>query len=123
MVQNPIEINYADLIAKPLVEHMTTLTCVSNEVGGDLAGNALWLGYPIRELLAEAKPLEGADMVLSKSHDGWTASTPLSALTDPNREAMLGDWHEWRAPCPLSMDSLCAWSSQACTGTCPRRSG
>ena len=31
----------------------------------------------------------GADMVLSHSHDGWTASTPLSALTDPNREAML----------------------------------
>ena len=89
MVQNPIQINYAELIAKPLVEHLTTLTCVSNEVGGDLAGNALWLGYPIRELLAEAKPLAGADMVLSKSHDGWTASTPLSALTDPHREAML----------------------------------
>jgi len=89
MVQNPIQITYAELSAKPLVEHMTTLTCVSNEVGGDLAGNALWLGYPIRELLAEAKPLAGADMVLSKSHDGWTASTPLSTLTDPNREAML----------------------------------
>ena len=89
MVQNPIQINYAELIAKPLVEHLTTLTCVSNEVGGDLAGNALWLRYPVRELLAEAKPLAGADMVLSKSQDGWTASTPLSALTDPNREAML----------------------------------
>jgi DMSO/TMAO reductase YedYZ molybdopterin-dependent catalytic subunit len=89
MVQNPIQINYAELTAKPLVEHLTTLTCVSNEVGGDLAGNALWLGYPIRELLAEAKPLAGADMVLSESHDGWTASTPLSALTDPNREAIL----------------------------------
>jgi DMSO/TMAO reductase YedYZ molybdopterin-dependent catalytic subunit len=89
MVENPIQINYADLTAKPLVEHMTTLTCVSNEIGGDLLGNALWLGYPIRELLAEAKPLAGADMVLSKSHDGWTASTPLSALTDPKREAIL----------------------------------
>jgi DMSO/TMAO reductase YedYZ molybdopterin-dependent catalytic subunit len=89
MVQNPITINYAALIAKPLVEHLTTLTCVSNEVGGDLAGNALWLGYPIRHLLAEAKPLAGADMVLSKSHDGWSASTPLSALTDPHREAIL----------------------------------
>jgi DMSO/TMAO reductase YedYZ molybdopterin-dependent catalytic subunit len=89
MVENPIQINYAQLTRKPLVEHMTTLTCVSNEVGGDLAGNALWLGYPIRELLAEAKPLAGADMVLSKSHDGWTASTPLSALTDPDREALL----------------------------------
>src|SRR5215218_9593810 len=89
MVQNPIQINYAELTAKPLVEHLTTLTCVSNEVGGDLAGNALWLGYPIRELLAEAKPLPGADMVLSKSQDGWTASSRLSALTDPNREALL----------------------------------
>jgi DMSO/TMAO reductase YedYZ molybdopterin-dependent catalytic subunit len=89
MVENPIQINYAELTAKPLVEHMTTLTCVSNEIGGDLAGNALWLGYPIRELLAEAKPLAGADMVLSKSHDGWTASTPLTALTDPKREAIL----------------------------------
>jgi DMSO/TMAO reductase YedYZ molybdopterin-dependent catalytic subunit len=89
MVQNPIQINYAELTAKPLVEHLTTLTCVSNYVGGDLAGNALWLGYPIRELLAEAKPLQGADMVLSTSDDGWTASTPLSALTDPKREAML----------------------------------
>ena len=89
MVQNPIQINYAELTAKPLVEHMTTLTCVSNEVGGDLAGNALWLGYPIRELLAQAKPLAGADMVLSKSVDGWTASSPLAALTDPNREAIL----------------------------------
>ena len=89
MVQNPIQINYAELTAKPLVEHMTTLTCVSNPVGGDLAGNALWLGYPIRELLAEARPLAGADMVLSKSQDGWTASTPLSALTDPSREALL----------------------------------
>ena len=89
LVQNPIQINYAELTAKPLVEHMTTLTCVSNEVGGDLAGNALWLGYPIRELLGEAKPLAGADMVLSESHDGWSASTPLSALTDPKREAIL----------------------------------
>jgi len=89
MVQNPIQINYAELTAKPLVEHLTTLTCVSNYVGGDLVGNALWLGYPVRELLAEAKPLQGADMVLSTSEDGWTASTPLAVLTDPDREAML----------------------------------
>src|SRR5215211_7312925 len=89
MVENEITISYADLVAKPLVEHYTTLTCVSNEDGGDLAGNARWLGYPIRELLAQAKPLPDADMVLSTSDDGWTAGTPLSALTDPSREAIL----------------------------------
>jgi DMSO/TMAO reductase YedYZ molybdopterin-dependent catalytic subunit len=89
MVENEVAITYAELLAKPLVEHFTTLTCVSNEVGGDLAGNARWLGYPIRELLAQAKPLAGADMVLSTSDDGWTAGTPLTALTDPDREAIL----------------------------------
>jgi DMSO/TMAO reductase YedYZ molybdopterin-dependent catalytic subunit len=89
MVENEVSITYAELSAKPLVEHYTTLTCVSNEVGGDLAGNARWLGYPIRELLAQAKPRAGADMVLSTSDDGFTAGTPLTALTDPNREAIL----------------------------------
>ncbi len=89
MVEQEVLINYADLSAKPLVEHLTTLTCVSNEVGGNLIGNALWLGYPIRELLAEAGPLPGSDMVLSTSDDGFTAGTPLSALTDPDREAIL----------------------------------
>ncbi len=88
-VANPIEIDYATLAAKPLVEHLVTLTCVSNEVGGRLAGNALWLGYPIRELLAEARPDPDADMVLSTSDDGWTAGTPLDVLTDPDRQALL----------------------------------
>ena len=88
-VANPLEIDYATLAAKPLVEHLVTLTCVSNEVGGPLAGNALWLGYPIRELLAEASPDPGADMVLSTSDDGWTAGTPLDVLTDPDRQALL----------------------------------
>ena len=89
LVDNPLQIDYATLSAKPLVEHMVTLTCVSNEVGGPLAGNALWLGYPIRELLAEARPQQGADMVLSTSDDGWTAGTPLEVLTDPDRQALL----------------------------------
>lgn len=89
MVEHEVTISFADLIAKPLVEHVTTLTCVSNEVGGDLVGNAVWLGYPIRELLAQAGVRSGADMVLSTSEDGWTAGTPLSVLTDPGRQALL----------------------------------
>jgi hypothetical protein len=61
---------------------------VSNEVGGTLIGNALWLGYPVRDLLARARPTAEADMVLSRSRDGFTASTPLEALTD-ERQALL----------------------------------
>ena len=89
MVEQEVTISYAELSSLPLVEHMTTLTCVSNEVGGNLVGNALWLGYPIRDLLARARPTPGADMVLSTSHDGFTASTPLDVLTDPARQSLL----------------------------------
>ncbi len=89
MVEQEVTIDWAALIAKPLVEHVATLTCVSNEVGGGLIGNATWLGYPLRELLAQARPTGGADMVLSTSEDGFTASTPLEALTDPDRMALL----------------------------------
>ena len=88
MVEREIEVSFAELLALPLEESTTTLACVSNYVGGDLIGNATWLGYPIRELLAQAKPRRDADMVLSRSQDGWTASTPLSVLTD-DRNAIL----------------------------------
>jgi len=88
MVENEIEIDFAELLALPLEESTTTLACVSNYVGGDLIGNATWLGYPIRKLLARAKPVNGADMVLSTSEDGFTAGTPIEALTD-ERNAIL----------------------------------
>ena len=76
MVEEEIELTWDELLALPLEEHLVTLACVSNEVGGDLIGNALWLGYPIRELLARASPTAGADMVLSRSIDGFTAAHP-----------------------------------------------
>jgi DMSO/TMAO reductase YedYZ molybdopterin-dependent catalytic subunit len=89
LVDTEITIDYAELLALPLTEHITTIACVSNEVGGGLIGNATWLGYPIRELLARAGPQSGADMVLSSGPDGFTAGTPIEALTDPNRQALL----------------------------------
>ncbi|MDT0171275.1 molybdopterin-dependent oxidoreductase [Pseudarthrobacter sp. BRE9] len=88
MVAREVQLSFADLMAKPLTERHITIACVSNGVGGDLIGNARWLGWPVRELLALAVPQPGADMVLSRSADGWTAGTPLDVLTD-NRDAML----------------------------------
>jgi DMSO/TMAO reductase YedYZ molybdopterin-dependent catalytic subunit len=89
MVANPISLTFAELLALPLEESYTTLMCVSNEVGGNLIGNARWLGYPIRHLLERAQPKAGADMVFSRSSDGFTASTPLSVLQEDDRHAIL----------------------------------
>ena len=86
-VDNEITLSYADLIAMPSIERMITLTCVSNEVGGDLAGNARWQGVRIADVLKQAGPQSGADCVLSTSVDGFTVTTPLAALTD-DRDAL-----------------------------------
>jgi DMSO/TMAO reductase YedYZ molybdopterin-dependent catalytic subunit len=88
MVDHEVTIDWNTLQSKPMQEALITLTCVSNEVGGDLIGNAVWTGWPVRELLAMAGPQAGADMVLQTSVDGFTVSTPLGALTD-DRNALL----------------------------------
>ena len=88
MVDREVELTFDELLAMPLVERYITLACVSNVVGGDLIGNAKWLGWPVRELLARAGVQDGADMVLSRSIDGFTASTPLEAMTD-DRDSLI----------------------------------
>ncbi len=89
MVDRRVELTFDDLVGMGLDEFAITLTCVSNEVGGQLLGNATWLGIPVRELLKLAGPQAGADMVLSRSVDGFTASTPLESLTDDGLDAIL----------------------------------
>jgi DMSO/TMAO reductase YedYZ molybdopterin-dependent catalytic subunit len=82
MVDREITYRFDDLESFEVVEKLVTLTCVSNPVGGDLVGNAAWTGYRVRDLLAKAGIHPDADMVLSKSIDGFTAGSPVEALTD-----------------------------------------
>ena len=89
MVDNEIELTYADILERQLTENRITMTCVSNPVGGEYLGNALWLGIPLHELLAEAGVQDGADAVKSTSADDFTAGTPLEVLTDKERGAMV----------------------------------
>lgn len=88
MVQREITLTFADLLERRPVHKWVTLCCVSNEVGGDLIGNALWSGVLLKDLLAEAGPASDADAVLATSKDGWTCGTPLAAMTDA-RQSLL----------------------------------
>ncbi len=87
-VRQPMQLTLEDLLRRPMIERYITLACVSNVVGGDLIGNARWLGVPIADLLDEADPDPGADQVVSWSVDGFTAGTPTAALRD-GRDALL----------------------------------
>jgi DMSO/TMAO reductase YedYZ molybdopterin-dependent catalytic subunit len=87
-VRKPITLTYKELLARPMIERYITLCCVSNEVGGNLIGNALFQGVPLKDLLEEAGPEPGADQVVGRSVDGFTAGSPTAVLMD-GRDAML----------------------------------
>jgi DMSO/TMAO reductase YedYZ molybdopterin-dependent catalytic subunit len=88
MVDNPMELTFDDLLARPQVERYITLSCVSNPVGGDLIGNALWQGVLLRDVLEEAGVQPGATQIVSRSIDDWTAGTPTEVVMD-GRDALL----------------------------------
>ncbi|MBB4705601.1 molybdopterin-dependent oxidoreductase [Sphaerisporangium siamense] len=88
MVDRPVEITFDQLVRRPLTEADVTLTCVSNDVGGQYVGNARWLGASLAALLREAGLRSGADMLLSMSSDGWTSGTPVDVVMD-GRDALL----------------------------------
>jgi hypothetical protein len=89
LVDRELSLSFDDLLARDLVEKRITLTCVSNPVGGEYLGNATWLGVPVADLLEEAGVHDGADAVRSRSVDDFTAGTPLSALMDRQRGALV----------------------------------
>ena len=88
MVDRPLAIDFEQLVARPLIEHDVTLTCVSNEIGGKLLGNARWTGALLKPLLDEAGLQPGVTQLVSRSADGFTTGTPAAIALD-GREAML----------------------------------
>ncbi|HZC42211.1 MAG TPA: molybdopterin-dependent oxidoreductase [Streptosporangiaceae bacterium] len=88
MVAREIEISFDELLRRPLIEHYTTLTCVSEPIDGPYIGNARWLGASLPGLLRAARPRAGADQLLCTSADGFTSGTPLAVVMD-GREATL----------------------------------
>ena len=82
MVDNPFKITYAELLDMDMVEEPVTISCVSNEVGGDLIGTAMWLGVPLKTLLDRAKVKKGATQIVGRSVDDFTAGFPTEKALD-----------------------------------------
>ena len=88
LVENPYEINFDELLTRPLVERYVTLSCVSNQVGGTLVGHAKWLGVPLSLILDEAGLLPEAEQIVGRSVDNFTVGFPTSIPYD-GRDALV----------------------------------
>jgi DMSO/TMAO reductase YedYZ molybdopterin-dependent catalytic subunit len=89
MVDRSLTLTYADLLGMPLHEQYVTIACVSNEVGGDLVGNALWRGPLLRDVLDSAGVQAGATQVVGRSYDGWTCGFPTEWVMTTERDALI----------------------------------
>ena len=87
-VDTPLEFSYDELLALPQVEVPLTIACVSNGVGGDLIGTAVWQGVSLGSLLERAGVQPAGDQIVGRSLDGFTAGFPTAAVFD-GRTALL----------------------------------
>jgi DMSO/TMAO reductase YedYZ molybdopterin-dependent catalytic subunit len=89
MVDRPFELTYDELVAMPLHDQHVTIACVSNEVGGNLVGNALWRGVRLKEILERAGTQPAASQIVGRAVDGFTVGFPTAWALADEREALV----------------------------------
>ena len=89
MVDRPFALTYDELLALPLFEQYVTIACVSNRVGENLVGNALWTGVRLKDVLEMAGVQSGATQIVGRSVDGFTVGFPTAWAMAPEREPMV----------------------------------
>jgi DMSO/TMAO reductase YedYZ molybdopterin-dependent catalytic subunit len=89
LVDREVTLTYDELVALPIMEQYVTIACVSNEVGGDLVGNAKWTGVALRTVLDMAGVQGSADQLVGRSVDGFTAGMPVEWVMDQSRVPMI----------------------------------
>jgi DMSO/TMAO reductase YedYZ molybdopterin-dependent catalytic subunit len=82
LVDQPFSLTFDELLAMDSVEETVTLSCVSNEIGGDLVGNAVWQGVPLDVLLDRAGVHDDATQIVGRSVDRFTAGFPTAVARD-----------------------------------------
>ncbi len=78
LVERELEISYDSLLAMESTEFHGTLTCISNEVGGELISTTLWEGIPLRSVLELAGPLDTSVDVVLVALGGYSDSIPIA---------------------------------------------
>ncbi len=77
LVDNPVVINYAGFRSMNSVEEFATLTCISNKIGGNLVGTALWKGVRLRDILSRAGVQSSVKYIVFRCSDGYDVGIPL----------------------------------------------
>ena len=80
----PLELDFDGLQERfTVVEEYSVLSCISNEIGGDLVGHSAWLGVRLTDVLDAAEIDTDEGDVVFRSADGYSDSITLQVARDP----------------------------------------
>ncbi len=83
-VDRRLTFDYQELLKLPGSEGYYTLMCISNEVGGDLVGNAAWRGVKLKWLLEQAGVQPGVLKAVFTAADDYHDSVRIERALHPD---------------------------------------
>ncbi len=83
-------LSLADLVAYPAVTQPITLSCISNQIGGDLISTSYWTGVRLADLLQNLGLHPNAKALAIQAADGFYESVTLEDMRDPRTLLVYG---------------------------------
>ncbi|MCA9877773.1 MAG: molybdopterin-dependent oxidoreductase [Thermomicrobiales bacterium] len=90
LIKSPRSYTLDELVGRATTHNITTLSCISNELNGDLAGTAEWTGIPLRELLEEVGVNPATVDLVFRAADGYDDSIPFATAMSPSTLLVTG---------------------------------
>jgi DMSO/TMAO reductase YedYZ molybdopterin-dependent catalytic subunit len=92
LVQQPLVWTLDDIRSRPAMHQFITLSCISNEIGGDLIGTTRWTGVSLKQLLPELGLLPGATHLKIRAADGFYEVVALDTIRGDGRVMLAYAW-------------------------------
>jgi DMSO/TMAO reductase YedYZ molybdopterin-dependent catalytic subunit len=80
LVENPLELSYADIRKLPQHRERLTLECISNPPDGTAIGNADWVGTKLQPILERARVRPEAKYVAMRAADNYYTGVPRDEI-------------------------------------------
>lgn len=92
LLEKPLVWTLDDIRSRPAVDQFLTLSCISNEIGGDLIGTTRWTGASLKQMLPDLGLLPNATHLKIKSADGFYEVVALDTIRGDDRVMLTYAW-------------------------------
>ncbi len=82
LVERPLTLTLDDIMARPAITQVITLSCISNRIAGDLISTSAWTGVRLKDILDEAGLMPEAQELFIQAADGFYESVSHQDMLD-----------------------------------------